>query len=83
MTSKWIWGFSIGLVAGLLLAPEKGSETRRKVRRRAHELKDRFDDFVDAVSDRIESFKNDAEGVAKKTRSEAEAFAGDVRNGVM
>ena len=83
MGSKLLWGFTLGLITGLLLAPEKGSETRKKISRQANDLKDRFDDFVDSISEKFESVRNDAENMADKTRNEAKSFAGDVRNGVM
>ena len=74
--SKILWGFTLGLVAGLLLAPEKGSETRERIRRKANDLKDKFDDFIDSVTDKFESFKGEAENaVDQETRS----FAGDAR----
>jgi gas vesicle protein len=81
--SKLLWGFTLGMVAGLLLAPDKGSETRRKISQKANDLKDKFDDFVDSISEKFDSFKSEAEETAWKGRSEAGSFAGDVRNGVM
>lgn len=83
MASKLLWGFTLGLVTGLLLAPDKGSETRRKISQKANDLKEKFDDFVDTISDKFESFKNDAEDMGRQSASEARTFAGDVRNGVM
>jgi gas vesicle protein len=82
MASKLLWGFTLGLVTGLLLAPEKGSETRKKVSRKAADLKDKFDDFIDSVSERLDSFKNEAEGLAKNAKTEARSFAGD-KGGVL
>src|SRR6266487_3403208 len=82
MASKLLWGFTLGLVTGLLLAPEKGSETRKKISRRAADLKDKFDDFIDSVSEKIDSFKNEAEDLAKKPKTEARSFAGD-KGGVL
>lgn len=74
--SKILWGFTLGLVTGLLLAPEKGSETRQRLSRKANDLKDKFDDFIDSVSDRFDSFKEDVENAAgQETRS----FASDTR----
>jgi len=83
MGSKLLWGFTLGLITGLLLAPEKGTETRRKISRKANDLKDKFDDFVDSISDKLDSVKSDAENLARNAKSEAQSFAGDVRNGVM
>ena len=76
MASKFLWGFTLGLVAGILLAPEKGSETRKKISRKAADLKDKFDDFIDSVSEKLDSFKNEAEDLAKDAKTEARSFAG-------
>jgi len=83
MGSKLLWGFTLGLLTGLLLAPDKGSETRKKLSRKANDLKDKFDDFVDTLSEKFESFKTETEDTVRSTRAEAGSFAGDVRNGVM
>jgi gas vesicle protein len=83
MGSKLLWGFTLGLVTGLLLAPEKGSETRKKLSRKASDLKEKFDDFVDSISEKFDSFRSDAEVMSMNARTEAQSFAGDVRNGVM
>jgi len=81
--SKLLWGFTLGLVTGLLLAPDKGSETRERISRKANDLKEKFDDFVDTIAEKFESFKSDAEDMGSRSASEARSFAGDVRNGVM
>jgi gas vesicle protein len=78
--SKLLWGFTLGLVAGLLLAPEKGSETRERISRKANDLKDKFDEFVDTIAEKFESFKNEAEIRARRAKSEAESFASDIGN---
>src|SRR4029079_4161798 len=77
--SKILWGFTLGLVTGLLLAPEKGSETRQRISRKANDLKDKFNDFVDSVSEKFDSFRDDAEDMANSARREAKSFAGDAR----
>jgi gas vesicle protein len=74
--SKILWGFTLGLVTGLLLAPEKGSQTRERIRRKANDLKDKFDDFIDTVTDKFDSFKDDVEGVSSQ---ETRSFAGEAR----
>tara|TARA_R110002167_G_scaffold341691_2_gene550167 strand:+ start:1097 stop:1360 length:264 start_codon:yes stop_codon:yes gene_type:complete len=77
-TSKGILGLVVGLVvgatAGILLAPEKGSTTRKKIKTKSKEtkemLKDNFDDFLDAVSEKYSSLKNDAENLIHKEKEE-------------
>src|SRR4030095_12289630 len=77
--SKILWGFTLGLVTGLLLAPEKGSETRKRISRKATDLKEKFDDFIDTVTEKFDSFRDDAENVANSAKREAKSFAGEPR----
>ncbi|HET9825050.1 MAG TPA: YtxH domain-containing protein [Chitinophagaceae bacterium] len=81
MGSKLLWGFTLGLLAGLLLAPDKGSETRQRISRKANDLKNKFDDFIDDLSEKFESMKKDAESMGRKAKSEAQSYAGDFPNG--
>jgi gas vesicle protein len=81
--SKLLWGFTLGLLAGLMLAPEKGSVTRRNLSRKVDDLKDKFDDFVDGIVEKFDSFKDDAENLAGEAKTEARSFEGDFQKGVM
>jgi len=78
--SKILWGFTLGLVTGLLLAPEKGSDTRKRISQRANDLKEKFDEFIDSVTDKFDSFRDDAENMANSARREAKSFANDTRH---
>jgi len=85
MSSKLLLGFTIGLITGLLLAPDKGSESRRKLTRAGRDLKNKFNDFIDGLNDKIESFKNEAEDIETDVRQEARLFrneAGSTAPGV-
>ena len=48
--NKLLIGFTAGLLIGILLAPDKGSETRQRVNRKAKDLQDKFDDLVDSFT---------------------------------
>ncbi len=48
----FLGGAAIGAVAALLLAPDKGSETRRK-------LKETFDEEINHLRDKINNFVPD------------------------
>ena len=66
-------GAAIGAIAGILFAPDKGSETRKKIAKNTNEmgetLKSSFNDFVDSVKDKYRHAKNGVEEVAEKGAS--------------
>ncbi len=51
-------GAAVGAIAGILLAPEKGSEIRERVSKRSRSIADSFMDLYGTVSDRFASSKN-------------------------
>jgi gas vesicle protein len=59
--SKLLTGFALGLIAGILIAPEKGSETRRRIADKGKDLKRQFNDFVDYWEEKFESMRNEVE----------------------
>lgn len=63
-----------GLAAGLLIAPEKGTETRRKLSRKTSDLTSR-------VNDLIKSGKDYVQDVAGSVKSEAAGMQQDAENG--
>ena len=73
-TSKTLLGFlagaAVGAALGILFAPEKGTETRRKISEQGNDLADnikgKFTDLVDGVKEKFSSIKSDAEDVAEK-----------------
>lgn len=57
-------GAAAGALVGVLLAPAKGSATRKKIARRsaeyADDAKEKFNEYVDALADEYETVKEDA-----------------------
>ncbi|MBK7098008.1 MAG: YtxH domain-containing protein [Sphingobacteriales bacterium] len=63
--NKIITGFTLGLLVGVLFAPDKGTATRKKIADKGNELKNQFADFIDSVADKFESFGDDEEEYAE------------------
>jgi gas vesicle protein len=73
-TYKILLGILAGAVAGaaigILFAPDKGSETRRKIADESQDLADnlkgKFNNLVDGVKEKFSSIKSETEDVAEK-----------------
>ncbi len=75
-------GVAAGAVLGVLLAPDKGSETRRKISEKsneyADELKDKFNDFIENMIDKFDTVKTSAENLTKKGKQKVEQMENEV-----
>src|SRR3954462_9642049 len=59
--NKFLTGLAIGIAIGCLIAPDKGTETRRRLSSKGKELKDQFNDFVDSWAEKIDSLRGETE----------------------
>ena len=78
--SKLFIGFAAGLLAGVLFAPDKGTETRDRLARRGRELKDKFNDLVDSLSDKFDSVKDEADEFAERAKQKARTYSNPTGN---
>lgn len=57
-------GVAVGALLGVLFAPEKGSETRKKISKKSKDtsesLKNKFNEFIDNISEHFEKTKSEA-----------------------
>ncbi len=69
-------GVLVGILLGVLFAPDSGEETRKKISRRAQGIKDSYNDFADDVADTYNKVKSKAGNIvnpAKEKFNEYEA----------
>lgn len=61
----FVAGAAVGALAGILLAPDKGSNTRKKISGKAEDisdsLKSSFDDFIDKLKAAYSKGKDEAD----------------------
>ena len=77
-------GAAVGSVLGILFAPDKGTETRRKIADSSTDvtdsLKQKFNDFVDGIKDSYQGVKDDAEDLADEGASKFNTFKNEAKN---
>jgi gas vesicle protein len=79
-------GVSVGATLGILFAPDKGTNTRRKISRKgdeyAQELEEKFNDFVAGLTDKFEDKKNEAARIVESGEHKVEKVVAEARSSV-
>jgi gas vesicle protein len=65
----FINGVLVGILLGVLFAPDSGEETRRKLSKKAQGIKDSYDDLADNVSDTFNKVKNKATDISSRAKN--------------
>ena len=72
-SSKILLGFvagaAIGGALGILLAPDKGSETRRRIVEKGSELGDSINDFGETVKEKFNDVVDGVKGSFNRTKN--------------
>ena len=71
-------GVAIGASLGILFAPDKGANLRKKISKKRDKLteglENKFDEFVDDISEKFETVKDEAASMARKGEHKTESF---------
>lgn len=80
-------GIAFGAALGILLAPEKGSVTRKQILSKGEEYADglsgKLDSFMEAVSKNYEGARQVAEELSAKGKAKFEEIKREVKNGAV
>lgn len=88
MSSKIVVGFlagaAIGALAGILFAPDKGSNTRKKISSKSGDItdsvKNSFNDFIDGVKQTYAGAEEEVEEYSSKAKARLDGVKHDVKN---
>lgn len=76
MIGALLIGSVVGGALGILFAPDKGSETRKKILAKGNDLtdsmKEKFDDFIKDVSEKFEKVKEDVTKDSEHAKSKSD-----------
>jgi gas vesicle protein len=87
-SSKIVVGFlagaAVGALAGILFAPDKGSNTRKKISSKTGDItdsvKNSFGDFIDSVKNTYAGAKEEGEEFADKAKAKFNSAKNEVKN---
>jgi gas vesicle protein len=72
-------GIAIGATLGILLAPDSGATTRKKISRKGRDyaqgLNDQFDDLIEGMTEKFENLKAEATKMAEEAKAKATQMA--------
>jgi gas vesicle protein len=84
LVSGVLIGAAAGAVLGILFAPDKGSETRRKISKKTGDLTDdlkgKFNEFADGIAEKYDDMKDGSEKLVEKGKEKLYGIKAEPKN---
>jgi gas vesicle protein len=75
-------GVAVGATLGILFAPDKGSNTRRKISKKsdeyAEELEAKFNEFIESITEKFENMQDEAARIVESGEQKVEKVLAEV-----
>jgi len=76
-------GVAVGATLGILFAPDKGTNTRRKISRKgdeyADELEQKFNEFVEGLTAKFEDMRDEATRIAENGEHKVDKLVAEAK----
>lgn len=73
---SFIRGIAVGFILGVLYAPERGEETRRRISKKAWDVKNSVKNTYESVSNTVSKVKDKANELLHKDNKTEEGYEG-------
>jgi len=76
-------GVAVGAALGILFAPDKGWNTRKRISKKAgdltNDLREKFDEFIDMVSMKVDEAKSKVSDISDRAKDKADEVKKEAR----